>query len=167
MTEGRNLFTHVYRNQHVLEAFINKMMINFLDPHSILTTFGGSLCPGKYFTFSWVSLMISVSFLPSIFSSYTYIVTRSLKLSKRCAFAPTIFAIAEPLQWHNKTNLHNSSLRCIVNSVFDHRFTTTISSICFAVSVLSDTHLAIVVVNYSQHSLFSEDWSAENLCHFM
>lgn len=98
MTEMRNLFTHVYHNQHVFETFINKMMINFLDPHSILTTFGGNLCPGKNFTFSCVSLMISVSFLPLISSSNTYIVTRSLKLSKRFAFAPTIFAMAEPLQ---------------------------------------------------------------------
>lgn len=41
--------------------------------------------------------MISVNFLPSISSSYTYMVTRSSKLSKRAAFAPTIFAIADPL----------------------------------------------------------------------
>lgn len=69
-----------------------------------LTTFSGNLCPGKYFTFSCVWFMISVSFLPSIISSNTYIVTRSLKFSKRAAFAPTIFAMAEPLQEHNNNN---------------------------------------------------------------
>lgn len=65
---------------------------------SSLTTLAGNLCPGKYFTFSCVSLMISVNFLPSICSSNTYMVTRSSKFGKRAAFAPTIFAIAEPLR---------------------------------------------------------------------
>lgn len=62
-----------------------------------LTTFSGNFCPGKYFTFSWVSLMISVNFLPLMISSYTYMVTRSSKLGKLLALAPTIFAIADPL----------------------------------------------------------------------
>lgn len=63
----------------------------------ILTTFSGNLCPGRYLTFSCVSLIISVNFLPFIISSNTYIVTRSSKFDKRFAFTPTILAIADPL----------------------------------------------------------------------
>lgn len=67
-----------------------------------LTTLAGNFFPGKYLTFSCVSLIISVNFLPSINSSNTYIVTRSSKFDKRAAFAPTIFAIAEPLEKKEK-----------------------------------------------------------------
>ena len=72
-----------------------------------LTTFAGNLCPGRYFTLTCVSLMISVSFLPSIISSNTYIVTRSSKCGKRAALAPTIFAIAEPLE-----EMSNNAIEC-------------------------------------------------------
>lgn len=71
------------------------------DGWSLLTTFAGNLCPGRYLTFSCVSLMISVSFLPSIISSNTYIVTRSSYCGKFLAFTPTILAMAEPL-WKRK-----------------------------------------------------------------
>uniref|UniRef100_A0A182LZI4 RNase NYN domain-containing protein n=1 Tax=Anopheles culicifacies TaxID=139723 RepID=A0A182LZI4_9DIPT len=60
--------------------------------------FSGSLCPGRYLTFSCVVLMISVSFLPSIISSYTYIVTRSSNVDNRLALTPTILAMADPLE---------------------------------------------------------------------
>uniref|UniRef100_A0A182WIL0 RNase NYN domain-containing protein n=1 Tax=Anopheles minimus TaxID=112268 RepID=A0A182WIL0_9DIPT len=62
--------------------------------------FSGSLCPGRYLTFSCVVLMISVSFLPSIISSYTYIVTRSSNVDNRFALTPTILAMADPLEYY-------------------------------------------------------------------
>lgn len=77
--------------------FLHDKIINYLIL-KMHTTFAGSLCPGKYLTFSCVSLIISVSFLPSIISSYTHMVTVSSKFGNRAALRPTIFAIAEPLQ---------------------------------------------------------------------
>lgn len=82
-----------------------------------LTTLGGSLWPGRYLTFSCVSLMISVNFLPSIISSYTHIVTLSSKFGSLAAFLPTIFAIAEPLSVIGRTvinNLINLALKEII-----------------------------------------------------
>lgn len=75
---------------------IFKMTIKF-----VLTTFGGNFFPGKYLTFSCVSLMISVNFLPSMSSSNTYMVTRSSKFERRAALTPTILAIADPLLIEN------------------------------------------------------------------
>ena len=64
-----------------------------------LTTFSGSLCPGKYLTFSCLVLMISVSFCPSIISSYTYMSTRSTQRDGLFfTLLPIIFAITEPLK---------------------------------------------------------------------
>lgn len=62
------------------------------------TTFSGSLMPGRYLTFSCSVLTISVSFLPSIISSYMYILTSVLNFSfLSTTFLPRILAIAEPL----------------------------------------------------------------------
>lgn len=62
------------------------------------TTFSGSLMPGRYLTFSCSVLTISVSFLPSIISSYMYILTSGLNLSfLSTTFFPRILAIADPL----------------------------------------------------------------------
>lgn len=71
----------------------------FLSSHSKLelTTLGGSLCPGRYLTFSCCVLMISVSFLPPMSSSNTHMVTRGSKCASRPALLPTILAMAEPL----------------------------------------------------------------------
>jgi len=63
----------------------------------MLTTLGGSLWPGRYLTFSWSVLMMSVSFLPSITSSNTHMFTVVSKPSYCAAFAPTILAMADPL----------------------------------------------------------------------
>lgn len=62
-----------------------------------LTTLGGSLCPGRYLTFSCCVLMISVSFLPAMSSSNTHMVTRGSKCDSWAALPPTILAITEPL----------------------------------------------------------------------
>lgn len=62
-----------------------------------LTTLGGSLCPGRYLTFSCCVLMISVSFLPPTSSSNTHMVTRGSKCASWAALPPTILAMAEPL----------------------------------------------------------------------
>lgn len=62
-----------------------------------LTTLGGSLCPGRYLTFSCCVLMISVSFLPPMSSSNTHMVTRGSKCDSWTALPPTILAITEPL----------------------------------------------------------------------
>lgn len=62
------------------------------------TTFSGSLMPGRYLTFSCSVLTISVSFLPSIISSYMYILTSGLNFSfLSTTFFPRILAIADPL----------------------------------------------------------------------
>lgn len=76
--------------------------------HTKLTTLAGILCPGKYLTFSWSWLMISVSFLPSTISSYTYIVTTLSNWSNLLALDPTIFAIAEPLRIKIESQLLSS-----------------------------------------------------------
>lgn len=70
-----------------------------LSSHSELelTTLGGSLCPGRYLTFSCCVLMISVSFLPPMSSSKTHMVTLGSKCASRSALLPTILAMAEPL----------------------------------------------------------------------
>lgn len=68
-------------------------------PHIVQqTTFSGSLMPGRYLTFSCSVLTISVSFLPSIISSYMYILTSGLNFSfLSTTFFPRILAIADPL----------------------------------------------------------------------
>merc|ERR1719454_2044469 len=60
------------------------------------TTFLVNLAPLRYFTFSFVSLMIPVSGLPSIISSCTYILTSSSKMSCRVAFLPRMRTRALP-----------------------------------------------------------------------
>lgn len=62
-----------------------------------LTTLAGSLCPGRYFTFSWVVLIISVSFFPFTISSNTHILTVLSNFGFWATLAPTILAMAEPL----------------------------------------------------------------------
>mmetsp|Transcript_24971 Transcript_24971/g.81549 ORF Transcript_24971/g.81549 Transcript_24971/m.81549 type:complete len:270 (-) Transcript_24971:33-842(-) len=59
-------------------------------------TFGVNLAPLRYLTFSLVSLIISVSGLPSIISSYTYSLTSLSKMSWRSAFWPRMRTSAEP-----------------------------------------------------------------------
>ena len=72
--------------------------------------FSGSLCPGKYLTFSCLVLMISVSFCPSIISSYTYMSTRSTQRDGLfLTLLPIIFAITEPLK-RAKNTLPNSMI---------------------------------------------------------
>lgn len=71
----------------------------------LLTTLLGSLCPGRYFTFSWSVLIISVSLRPFTISSNTHIFTTLSNLELTAALAPTIFAMAEPLQKKNKSEL--------------------------------------------------------------
>mmetsp|Transcript_1949 Transcript_1949/g.4728 ORF Transcript_1949/g.4728 Transcript_1949/m.4728 type:complete len:242 (-) Transcript_1949:87-812(-) len=57
----------------------------------------GSLYPGRYLTFSCVSFMTSVSFLPSsITSSYTHIMTRESRWPSLSAFLAMILAMAHP-----------------------------------------------------------------------
>lgn len=70
-----------------------------------LTTLGGNLWPGRYFTFSWSVLMISVSLRPFTVSSNTHMFTVVSNLSYLAALAPTILAMAEPLWtwWHRKS----------------------------------------------------------------
>ena len=70
-----------------------------------LTTFSGSLCPGRYFTFSWSLFMMSVSFLPLTVSSKTHILTVEANFWSFLTLSPIIFATAEPLQkkqWKRK-----------------------------------------------------------------
>ena len=63
-----------------------------------LTIFSGILCPLRYLTFSCSVFIISVNFLPSTNSSYTYICTCSWKESG-CSLTvtPIMRAITEPL----------------------------------------------------------------------
>lgn len=61
-------------------------------------TLVGSLCPGRYLTFSCSVLMISVNLRPLMISSYTYILTSFSKWSNFFTFSPTILAIVDPLQ---------------------------------------------------------------------
>lgn len=63
-----------------------------------LTTFSGSLCPGRYFTFSWSLLMMSVNFLPLTVSSKTHILTVEANFCRFFTLFPMIFATADPLQ---------------------------------------------------------------------
>lgn len=63
-----------------------------------LTTLGGSLCPGRYLTFSCSVLMISVSRRPPTSSSSTHMFTVFSKVPSRAALLPTILAMAEPLR---------------------------------------------------------------------
>lgn len=62
-----------------------------------LTTFAGSLCPGRYFTFSCSVLIISVSLHPFTISSNTHIFTVLSNFEFWAALAPTILEMAEPL----------------------------------------------------------------------
>lgn len=82
------------------------------------TTFSGSLMPGRYLTFSCSVLTISVSFLPSIISSYMYILTSVLNFSfLSTTFLPRILAIAEPL-----TKKKNFLLQNVFNLTFDGKY---------------------------------------------
>lgn len=78
-----------------------------------LTTLDGSLCPGRYFTFSWSVLMISVSFRSFTISSNTHMLTVLSNLALRAALLPTILAMAEPLygEQMNKYQLENIQSR--------------------------------------------------------
>ena len=60
------------------------------------TTFGVNFAPFRYLTFSFVSLMIDVSGLPSIISSCTYIFTSLSKTSCLSALRPRMRTSAEP-----------------------------------------------------------------------
>ena len=85
--------------------FVNFFLFTqyFLPPN--LTTFSGSLCPGRYFTFSWSLFMMSVSFLPLTVSSKTHILTVEANFWSFLTLLPIIFATAEPLQkkrWKRK-----------------------------------------------------------------
>lgn len=64
----------------------------------MLTTLGGSLWPGRYLTFSWSVLMMSVSLRPFTISSNTHMLTVVSNWSYLAALAPTILAMAEPLR---------------------------------------------------------------------
>ncbi|MEQ2194709.1 hypothetical protein XENOCAPTIV_001869 [Xenoophorus captivus] len=55
-----------YSGDNIYENVINQQL---------LTTLVGSLCPGRYFTFSWLVLIISVSLRPFTISSKTHIFT--------------------------------------------------------------------------------------------
>lgn len=64
-----------------------------------LTIFSGILCPLRYLTFSCSVFIISVSFLPSTNSSYTYICTCSWKeFGCSLTVTPIMRAITEPLE---------------------------------------------------------------------
>mmetsp|Transcript_78288 Transcript_78288/g.217432 ORF Transcript_78288/g.217432 Transcript_78288/m.217432 type:complete len:216 (-) Transcript_78288:1423-2070(-) len=60
------------------------------------TMFDGSSNPGRYFTFSWVVLMISVNGFPSTISSWTHILTVFSKSGCLRAFCAMIRAMAVP-----------------------------------------------------------------------
>lgn len=66
--------------------------------NQFLTTLVGSLCPGRYFTFSCSVLMISVNLRPFTISSNTHIFTVLSKVEFWAVLFPTILAMAEPLQ---------------------------------------------------------------------
>lgn len=78
----------------------------------VLTTFGGSLWPGRYLTFSWSVLMISVSLRPSTVSSNTHMLTVVSNLSYLAALAPTILAMAEPL-WRQRSTFEVTTLQLL------------------------------------------------------
>ena len=63
----------------------------------LLTTLDGSLCPGRYFTFSWSVLIISVSLRSLTISSNTHILTVLSNFVLVAALLPMILAMAEPL----------------------------------------------------------------------
>ena len=67
-----------------------------------LTTLGGSLCPGRYLTFSCSVLMISVSRRPPTSSSSTHMFTWFSKVLSRAALLPAILAMAEPLRGQSR-----------------------------------------------------------------
>lgn len=78
-----------------------------------LTTFSGSLCPGKYLTFSWSVFMISESLRPFTVSSNTHILTVESNFALFLAFVPTILAIAEPLRtWAKERKLIMWKVAC-------------------------------------------------------
>lgn len=70
-----------------------------------LTTFLGSLWPGRYLTFSCCVFMISVSFFPSIISSYTHMLTIGSKRLDALTLCPIILAIVEPLEGEESCRL--------------------------------------------------------------
>lgn len=67
-----------------------------------LTTLGGSLCPGRYLTFSCSVLMMSVSRRPPTSSSSTHMFTWFSKVLSRAALLPAILAMAEPLRGQSR-----------------------------------------------------------------
>ena len=64
------------------------------ESNSSSNKFGGNATPGRYFTFSWSLLMISVSLRPSTSSSWTHISTRFWKSARRWQLRAMILAIA-------------------------------------------------------------------------
>mmetsp|Transcript_25787 Transcript_25787/g.59365 ORF Transcript_25787/g.59365 Transcript_25787/m.59365 type:complete len:235 (+) Transcript_25787:676-1380(+) len=60
------------------------------------TTLSGMAWPGRYFTFSWSWLMMSVRFRPSTSSSWTHMSTRVAHRSCWAAFRPSMMAIVDP-----------------------------------------------------------------------
>lgn len=82
-----------------------------------LTTFSGSLYPGRYLMFSWSMLMMSVNFLPLMFSSNTHIFTVVANRCSDLALLPMILAMAEPLEevrGQPRNNNNNNSYRWFV-----------------------------------------------------
>lgn len=67
-----------------------------------LTTLGGSLCPGRYLTFSCSVLMMSVSRRPPTSSSSTHMFTWFSKVLSCAALLPAILAMAEPLRGQSR-----------------------------------------------------------------
>lgn len=82
------------------------------------TTLGVNLAPLRYLTFSFVSLMICVSGLPSIISSCTYILTSLSKTSCLRALRPRMRMSAEPKLplRHTKIAEHAHGSRPMVRS---------------------------------------------------
>lgn len=74
----------------------------FLRGVGALTTLGGSLCPGRYLTFSCCVLMISCQLSALMSSSNTHMVTCGSKCASWAALPPTILAMAEP--WREREN---------------------------------------------------------------
>ena len=95
--EGGNMAKQSITCRHQTDDMQRVTFKLSLESGFLLTTLGGSLWPGRYFTFSWSVLMISVSLRLLIISSNTHMFTVVSNLSYLAALAPTILAMAEPL----------------------------------------------------------------------
>lgn len=112
-----------------------------------LTTLGGSLWPGRYFTFSWSVLMISVSLRPLTVSSNTHMFTVVSNLSYLAALAPTILAMAEPLcTWRHTMIIPASPWR--LGELALERWNVLFFCFFFKLLFLSGVNHARVSVNF-------------------